>query len=82
MPNPYAQVFEQLRREYGPQLETMPLPEGLPEHLGDLIVAGDQESITLMLKLAWQFGAQAGFMAGLAHAARGEAESAPGGLQA
>lgn len=77
MPNPYAQVFEQLRREYGAQLETMPLPEGLPEHLGELIAAGDQDSVTLMLKLAWQFGAQAGFAAGLAHASRGEPEAEP-----
>ncbi|WP_424951097.1 DdrH [Deinococcus sp.] len=62
--NPYAQWFEQLRAEYGDQLRQMPLPDGLPEHLHSLVLARDEEAITLMLKLAWQFGAQAGFAAG------------------
>lgn len=64
MSNPYAEWFEQLRAEYGDQLRQMPLPDGLPEHLHALILARDDEAITLMLKLAWQFGAQAGFAAG------------------
>ena len=64
MSNPYAEWFEQLRAEYGDQLRQMPLPDGLPEHLHTLILARDDEAITLMLKLAWQFGAQAGFAAG------------------
>ena len=62
--NPYAEWFEQLRAEYGDQLRQMPLPDGLPEHLHALVLARDEEAITLMLKLAWQFGAQAGFAAG------------------
>ncbi|WP_188963952.1 DdrH [Deinococcus aquiradiocola] len=64
MSNPYAEWFEQLRAEYGEQLRQMPLPEGLPEHLHALVLAQDEDAITLMLKLAWQFGAQAGFAAG------------------
>ncbi|WP_456832885.1 DdrH [Deinococcus sp. UYEF24] len=62
--NPYAEWFEQLRAEYGDQLSQMPLPDGLPEHLHTLVLLRDEEAITLMLKLAWQFGAQAGFAAG------------------
>ncbi|MFC4452158.1 DdrH [Deinococcus sonorensis] len=65
MSNPYAEWFEQLRAEYGDQLRQMPLPDGLPEHLRLLISQGDEDSITLMLKLAWQLGAQAGFAAGI-----------------
>ena len=64
MSNPYAEWFEQVRAEYGEQLQAMPLPNGLPEHLHELIVARDEEAIRFMLKLAWQFGAQAGFAAG------------------
>ncbi|WP_425145389.1 DdrH [Deinococcus sp.] len=64
MSNPYAEWFEQIRAEYGEQLGQMPLPNGLPEHLHALIMSRDEEAITFMLKLAWQFGAQAGFAAG------------------
>lgn len=67
MSNPYAEWFEQLREEYGDQLRQMPLPDGLPEHLHSLVLARDDEAITLMIKLAWQFGAQAGFAAGQNH---------------
>lgn len=62
--NPYAVWFEQLRTEYGDQLKQMPLPEGLPEHLHQLIQKGDEDAIQFMLKLAWQFGAQVGYAAG------------------
>lgn len=78
----YARMFEQLRREYGEQLDAMPLPEGLPEHLAQLIAQSDQDSITLMLKLAWQFGAQAGFAAGLSQASEAKDTSGSGGLRA
>ncbi len=64
MSNPYAQWFEQLREEYGEQLGNMPLPEGLPEHLRELMRQGDAEAIMFMIKLAWQFGAQVGYAAG------------------
>lgn len=62
--NPYAQWFEQLRAEYGEQLKAMPLPDGLPEHLHQLVIEGNEEAIQFMLKLAWQFGAQVGYTAG------------------
>ncbi len=62
--NPYAEWFEQLRAEYGEQLKQMPLPQGLPEHLHQLVLRGDEEAIQFMLKLAWQFGAQVGYAAG------------------
>lgn len=61
--NPYAAWFEQVRAEHGEQMKQMPLPDGLPEHLRALMAAGDEEAITFMLKLAWQFGAQAGYAA-------------------
>ncbi|TSA83755.1 DdrH [Deinococcus detaillensis] len=64
MMNPYVEWFENLRAEYGEQLKQMPLPEGLPEHLRDLMAKGDDEAVLFMLKLAWQLGAQAGFSAG------------------
>ena len=64
MTNPYAEWFEQLRAEYGDQLQAMPLPDGLPEHLHSLIESGDEEAIQFMIKLAWQFGAQVGYAAG------------------
>ena len=64
MTNPYVEWFENLRAEYGEQLAQMPLPDGLPEHLRDLMARGDDEAIMFMLKLAWQLGAQAGFSAG------------------
>lgn len=62
--NPYAEWFEELRKEYGEQLRAMPLPEGLPEHLHHLVQQGDEDAIQFMLKLAWQFGAQVGYAAG------------------
>ncbi len=62
--NPYVEWFDGLRAEYGEQLKQMPLPEGLPEHLRDLMAKGDDEAILFMLKLAWQLGAQVGFSAG------------------
>lgn len=62
--NPYAEWFEQLRKEYGDQLGAMPLPDGLPEHLRQLIQNRDEEAIQFMIKLAWQFGAQVGYAAG------------------
>ena len=62
--NPYAEWFEQLRAEYGEQLRMMPLPDGLPEHLRQLMAQGDEDAIQLMIKLAWQFGAQVGYAAG------------------
>ncbi|WP_420596259.1 DdrH [Deinococcus sp.] len=64
MINPYVEWFESLRAEYGEQLAQMPLPEGLPDHLRDLMARGDDEAILFMLKLAWQLGANAGFSAG------------------
>lgn len=62
--NPYVEWFDGLRAEYGEQLKQMPLPEGLPEHLRDLMAGGDDEAILFMLKLAWQLGAQVGYSAG------------------
>lgn len=62
--NPYAEWFEELRKEYGEQMRAMPLPEGLPEHLHHLVLKGDEEAIQFMLKLAWQLGAQVGYAAG------------------
>jgi hypothetical protein len=64
MTNPYVELFEGLRAEYGEQLKAMPLPDGLPEHLRDLMARGDDEAILFMLKLAWQLGAQVGYSAG------------------
>ena len=64
MTNPYAEWFEQLRVEYGEQLSTMPLPDGLPEHLRQLIERRDEDAIQFMVRLAWQFGAQVGYAAG------------------
>ena len=64
MTNPYAEWFEQLRSEYGEQLGAMPLPEGLPEHLRQLIAQHDEDAIQFIIKLAWQFGAQVGYAAG------------------
>ena len=59
--NPYAEWFERLRAEYGEQLNNMPLPDGLPEHLHELVASGDEEALLFMVKLAWQFGAQVGY---------------------
>jgi hypothetical protein len=64
MTNPYAEWFEKLYAEYGEQLRTMPLPDGLPEHLHALVEMRNEEAIQFMIKLAWQFGAQVGFAAG------------------
>ncbi|WP_029478876.1 hypothetical protein [Deinococcus frigens] len=64
MKNPYAEWFEQLRTEYSEQLGVMPLPDGLPEHLRQLIQNRDEDAIQFMIKLAWQFGAQVGYAAG------------------
>lgn len=74
MTNPYAEWFEQLRAEYGEQLQAMPLPDGLPEHLHALVQSRDEEAIQFMIKLAWQFGAQVGYAAG---ARQGEAAVVP-----
>lgn len=87
MSNAYAQWFARMEQEYGEQLAAMPLPDGLPEHLAELIAAGDQEAIVLMLKIAWQMGAQAGVSAGVQLAKHGEGVQGPsssslGGLKA
>ena len=63
MKNPYVEWFEQLRAEYGEQLQQVPLPDGLPEHLRDLIARNDQDAIQFMLKLAWQLAAQVRYAA-------------------
>ncbi|GHF95993.1 hypothetical protein GCM10017783_04890 [Deinococcus piscis] len=72
MTNAYAQWFAQIEQEYGEQLADMPLPDGLPEHLAELIEAGDQEAVLFMLKVAWQLGAQAGLSAGVRLAQHGQ----------
>ncbi|MFC6591627.1 DdrH [Deinococcus lacus] len=75
MTSSYAEFLQQLRDEYGEHFSQMPLPDGLEEHLKQLIQQGDQDSIQFMLKVAWQFGAQAGFAAGLRVAKQGSAET-------
>lgn len=78
MSNPYAEWFAKMEREYGEQLAEMPLPDGLPEHLSDLMEAGDREAIIFMLKVAWQMGAQTGLSAGVQLAKQGSAEGVSG----
>lgn len=82
MTNPYAEWFEQLRAEYGEQLGSMPLPDGLPEHLRLLIQTGDEAAITFMIKLAWQFGAQVGYAAGARQENSGVSVLRPNTVQA
>lgn len=82
MTNPYAEWFEQLRAEYGEQLKAMPLPDGLPEYLRDLIEARDEEAILFMIKLAWQFGAQVGYAAGARQGQAVRPTTRPGHVQA
>ena len=65
MSNGFAEFFARVEKEYGEELNAMPLPDGLPEHLAQLINDRDQQAIQLMLKIAWQMGAQAGVQAGL-----------------
>lgn len=57
----YQEWFEALRKEYGEQLQQMPLPEGALEHLRQMMQRGDEEGLTFMVKLAWQLGAQVGY---------------------
>ncbi len=59
----YQEWFEQLRKEYGEQLAQMPLPDGVPEHVRQLMADGDEEGLIFMMKLAWQIGAQVGYSA-------------------
>lgn len=86
MTNAYAEWLKQIEQEYGEQLAEMPLPDGLSEHLAELIRTGDQETIQFMLKLAWQLGAQAGVSAGMQLAKQGtsptRAPSKSSGLKA
>lgn len=86
MSNAYAEWLAQIEKDYGEQLAEMPLPDGLPEHLAELMKAGDQEAIQFMLKLAWQLGAQAGVSAGVQLAQQRQAPhkqaSHSGGLKA
>ncbi|WP_261664707.1 DdrH [Deinococcus sp. Marseille-Q6407] len=72
MSNAYAEWFAQVEKDYGDQLSEMTLPDGLPEHLADLMEAGDQEAVLFMLKVAWQLGAQAGLSAGVRLAKHGQ----------
>ena len=89
MSSAYAQWFAQIEQEYGEQLAQMPLPDGLPEHVEDLMRAGDREALLFMLKVAWQMGAQAGVSAGMSLAKQGQVRrgnegtsTASGGLKA
>lgn len=82
MTNAYAEWFEQLRAEYGDQLEVMPLPDGLPEHLRTLIESQDEQAIQFMIKLAWQFGAQVGYAAGARQKGSEAAPTRPTRVQA
>ena len=56
----FREVMEKLRAQYGEALRDMPLPDGVPEYVQELISQGDTETLLLMLKLSWVFGAQAG----------------------
>lgn len=60
----YQEWFEQLREEYGEQLAQMPLPDGVAEHVQQMIDKGDTEGLLFMVKLSWQIGAQVGYSAG------------------
>lgn len=60
----YQEWFNQLREEYGEQLAQMPLPDGVTEHVQQMIDEGDVEGLLFMVKLSWQIGAQVGFSAG------------------
>ncbi|AWN23934.1 DdrH [Deinococcus irradiatisoli] len=82
MVNPYVEWFEGLRAEYGEQLKQMPLPDGLPEHLRDLMAKGDEEAILFMLKLAWQLGAQVGYSAGQQQSGAGQPSRKVSSVQA
>ena len=63
MDSDFSEIMQQLREQYSAQLAHMPLPEGVPEHVAELIRQGDTEGLLLMLKLSWMFGAQAGHAA-------------------
>ncbi len=63
MNSPFDPILEQLKEQYRDQLEQMPLPEGVPEHVAELVGAGKVEDLIFMLKLSWMFGAQAGVAA-------------------
>ncbi|MBB6099807.1 hypothetical protein HNR42_003265 [Deinobacterium chartae] len=63
MNSDFSEIMRQLREQYGAQLAHMPLPEGVPEHVAELVSQGDVEGLILMIKLSWMFGAQAGHAA-------------------
>ncbi|GEM47476.1 DdrH [Deinococcus cellulosilyticus] len=56
----FREVMEKLRAQYAEALRDMPLPDGVPEYVQELMAKGDTETLLLMLKLSWVFGAQAG----------------------
>lgn len=74
MSDTFAEFFARIEQEHGKELAAMPLPDGLPEHLAELIRKKDQGAIQMMLKVAWQMGAQAGVQAGLRLAEHGGAK--------
>jgi|GEM_PF-2526433 len=63
MNSQFDPILEQLKEQYRDQLEQMPLPEGVPEHVAELVSAGKVDDLIFMLKLSWMFGAQAGVAA-------------------
>lgn len=56
----FREAMERLKAQYGEALRDMPLPEGVPEYVQELMQSGDRDTLLLMLKLSWVFGAQAG----------------------
>ncbi|GGJ24068.1 DdrH [Deinococcus roseus] len=60
MTQEFREAMEKLKAQYAEALQDMPLPAGVPEYVQELIAKNDQETLLLMLKLSWVFGAQAG----------------------
>ncbi len=56
----FEQVLEQMKHQYGDALAQMSLPPGVEDHLREMVLVGDVDTVVFMLKLAWVFGAQAG----------------------
>lgn len=56
--------LEQMRRRHESEIRAVELPEGAEAYIAERAAAGDSETLTFMLKLAYLMGLHTGLAAG------------------
>ena len=72
----------QMREQHGDEIAAVELPEGTEAYIAARIAAGDSETLTFMLKLAYLMGLNTGYAAHEAAQQEEPTRKASGPLQA